>query len=79
MSPHPLVGVDRLLIRPARYARSALVVGVGQIKPKTHEVSQIVGHDTTTSSQPEDLKGHPPYSHSQIVCVRVWVHGFLAG
>ena len=23
-----------------------LEVGVGQIKPKTHEVSQIVGHDT---------------------------------
>lgn len=27
-----------------------LEAGVGQIKPKTHEVSQIVGHDTATSS-----------------------------
>ncbi len=47
---HTPQGVDRLLIRPARRARLLLGVGVGQIKAKTHEVSQIMGHDTTTSS-----------------------------
>ena len=64
---HTPQGVDRLLIRPARYARQLLEVGVGQITGKTpNRVNQHKGHDTTTSSTPETAsKRHPPHSHNQ--------------
>ena len=63
---HTPQGVDRLLIRPARYARQLLEVGVGQITGKTpNRVNQHKGHDTTTSSTREIASKRAPPTFSQ--------------